>query len=170
MEVDQDAFGHEVYDCLGGQSNYEVLERDDGYIDVSGPVSGYLSPYEDWSPLEREAMEYVEGRVLDIGCGAGRHSLYLQGKEFDVLGVDVSPLALKVCKLRGLNKTRLLSITRLSARLGTFDTILMLGGDFGLFGNLTRARWLLRRFRKMTSAQARIIAGSRDVSWPSRTR
>jgi ubiquinone/menaquinone biosynthesis C-methylase UbiE len=37
-------------------------------------------------------MKYVKGRrVLDIGCGVGRHALYLQNEErqgFDVLGID----------------------------------------------------------------------------------
>ncbi len=51
-------------------------------------------------------MEFVNGRVLDVGCGAGRHSLYLQKKGFDVLGIDVSPLAVKVCRLKGVKKLK----------------------------------------------------------------
>jgi 2-polyprenyl-3-methyl-5-hydroxy-6-metoxy-1,4-benzoquinol methylase len=50
----------------------------------------------DFSVYE-EAMQFVKGRVLDVGCGEGRHSLYLQEKWFDVLGIDISPLAIKVC-------------------------------------------------------------------------
>ena len=47
--------------------------------------------------------------------------------------------------------------------MGRFDTILMLGNNFGLFGNRTRARWLLRRFKGFTAPGARIIAESLDV-------
>ncbi len=107
-------------------------------------------------------MKYVRGKVLDIGCGAGRHALYLQNKGFNVLGIDISPLAIKTCKLRGLKKAKALSITRISSKLGKFDTILMLGNNFGLFANLKRARWLLNRFYKITSEQGRIIAETRD--------
>lgn len=99
---------------------------------------------------------------MDIGCGAGRHALYLQEQGFDVLGIDNSPLAIRTCKLRGLQEAKVMSITGLSSKLGTFDTILMMGNNFGLFGSFKRARWLLRRFKKMTSADARVIAESTD--------
>jgi 2-polyprenyl-3-methyl-5-hydroxy-6-metoxy-1,4-benzoquinol methylase len=55
-------------------------------------------------------MVFVKGRVLDIGCGAGRHSLYLQNQGFQVLGIDNSPLAVKVAKLRGLKRVKVMSI------------------------------------------------------------
>ena len=55
-----------------------------------------------------------------------------------------------------------MSITEFSRGMGLFDTIVMFGNNFGLFGNRTRAKWLLRRFYKMTSPQSRIIAQSLD--------
>jgi SAM-dependent methyltransferase len=150
-----------MYGFLKGEETFEIVERDDGYIQAL-PVSGYFSNYQDWSPSHKKAMRYVRGRVLDIGCGAGRHSLYLQRKGFDVLGIDVSPYAIKTCKLRGLKKARVLSVTQVGPGLGIFDTLLMMGNNFGLFGNFKRARWLLRRFHKITSEKGRIIAEARD--------
>jgi ubiquinone/menaquinone biosynthesis C-methylase UbiE len=38
----------------------------------------YLAPFRNWWPQERRAMRFVRGRVLDLGCGAGRVSLGLQ--------------------------------------------------------------------------------------------
>jgi SAM-dependent methyltransferase len=32
----------------------------------------------------------VPGRALDLGCGAGRAVLYLQGLGYQVVGIDVS--------------------------------------------------------------------------------
>lgn len=46
--------------------------------------------------------------------------------------------------------------------MGVFDTILMLGNNFGLVGNSKRARWLLRRCHSMTSAAGKIVAQTRD--------
>ncbi len=112
---------------------------------------------------EKRAIRYARGRVLDIGVGAGRHALYLQERGHDVLGTDVSPLALQVAKLRGLRKTRLLPITQVSRKLGVFDTILMLGNNFGLMASEKRARWLLRRFKSITPPDGRIIASSLDI-------
>ncbi|MFQ5837438.1 MAG: class I SAM-dependent methyltransferase [Thermoplasmata archaeon] len=162
LTEDQDAFGHEILDYLKNKSGFEIVERDDGFFDVSGGPRAYFAEYEDWPPHEKEAMKFARGRVLDIGCGAGRHSLYLQERGLEVLGIDNSPLAIEVCRKRGLGETRVMSATQVSSRLGIFDTILMLGNNFGLFGSYERARWLLKRFRNMTSEDGRIIAESND--------
>ncbi len=159
----QDAYGHQLYDYFrGGSQGLEIVERDDGFIQANLGPRTYLSPYKDWSSHEKAAMSYARGSVLDIGCGAGRHSLYLQKKGLRVLGVDISPLAIRVCKLRGLKNARVMSITQLGPRLGRFDTFLMLGNGFGLFASPSRARILLRRFLKIASPKARIISESLD--------
>ncbi len=159
----QDAFGHEVYDYHLGKTRYEIIERDDGYCDGSTNLRAYyFSQYAEWHEPLKHALRFAKGRALDVGCGPGRVALYLQSKGMDVLGIDISPLALKVAKLRGVKKTRLMSITQVSRKLGIFDTILMCGSNFGLFGSFERARWLLRRFRGMTSKDAKIIAETRD--------
>ena len=128
----QDALGQALYTSHNGGHAYELIERDDGYVDLSGGPNAYTTAYHDWADCEKRAIKHARGRVLDIGCGAGRHAVYLQERGHHVLGIDVSPLALKVAKLRGLRRTRLLSITKVSRQLGTFDTMLMLGNNFGL--------------------------------------
>jgi SAM-dependent methyltransferase len=159
-----DAFGHMIADFhSGNRAGQEIVERDDGYFDATGGPRAYFREYHDWPPHEKNAMKYVRGAVLDIGCGAARHSLHLQREGFDVTGIDVSPRALKVARERGLKRTRLISITQVGAALGAFDTVLMLGNNFGLFGSLTRARWLLRRFKRLTTGDARIIAESNNI-------
>ncbi|MEM2885984.1 MAG: class I SAM-dependent methyltransferase [Thermoproteota archaeon] len=156
-----DAFGKAIWAYFKGKDSCEIIERDDGYFDATG-VGIYFSRYEDWPKHEKVAMRYVRGRVLDIGCGAGRHSLYLQKKSFDVTGIDISPLAIKACRLRGLRKARLMSITQVSFEPNPYDTILMLGNNFGLLGSPKRGRLLLRKFHRMTSRGALIVAESND--------
>ena len=158
----QDAYGHEVMDYYRSGHAQEIVERDDGLIDVSAGPAIYFSGYKDWRPLEQQAMLHVRGRVLDIGCGAGRFALYLQEQGHPVVGIDTSPLALQVCQERGVKDVRLLSITQISRALGTFDSIIMMGNNFGLFGGPRRGRWLLRRMYAITSPEARIIAQSTD--------
>ena len=162
LTAKQDAYGQAVYDYFHGKGGFEIVERDDGGIAISPGPRAYLAPFKDWSPQQRKAVRLARGKVLDVGCGAGRVALYLQEKGLDVTGIDISPLALKVCRERGLKKVRLLSITQLTAKLGVFDTIVMYGNNFGLFGGFKRAKWLLRRFHAMTSYRARIVAQSRD--------
>lgn len=166
MDSRQDAFGQELLDHLAGKKTYEIIERDDGMFGVGLGASLYFSEYEDWSAAEKEAMTYVRGRVLDIGCGAGRHALYLQGQGLDVHGIDNSPGALEVCRRRGFTQTSQMPLTQVSRKLlGVFDTVLMMGNNFGLVGNPRRARWFLRRLKGMTSPEARIIAVTRDVGY-----
>ncbi len=155
----QDAYGHLISERHIGQDNVEIVEREDGYIDTSrlGPRN-YFADYADWTEHQKRAIGYATGRVLDIGCGAGRHSLYLQQQGHDVLGTDNSPLAIETCQRRGLKNAVVTSITQLNSKIGTFDTILMMGHNFGLVGNYKRAKWLLRRFAVMTTDTAKIIA------------
>ncbi len=157
----QDAYGHGLYDYLQGKPGYIIIERDDKYIDIDS-LAPYFSECKDWQQYHKEAMKYVKGRVLDIGCGAGRHSLYLQDMGFEVQGIDISPMAVEVSRLRGLKEPKVMSINEISQRLGKFDTILMMGNNFGLFGSYNKARMLLRKFHRMTNEGARIIAESSD--------
>lgn len=152
-----DAFGHALKAHLEGEPSFSIIERDDGYFDAES-ISNYFTEYNDWSDLQRKAIEQVKGRVLDIGCGAGRHALYLESKGFSVLGIDESPLAIRVCRERGLGNVRAMRVTQISSALGVFDTILMLGNNLGLLGGSTRAKWLLRKFARLTSDEGRIIA------------
>ena len=161
MAHNDDAYGQMMWDHYRGIPAEEIVEREDGYISA-GVSSSYFKPYDEWPDHQQKAMAYAQGRVLDIGCGPGRHAIYLQEQGLDVLGIDMSPLAIRVAKKRGIKKGKPISITKISSRLGQFDTILMMGSNFGLFGNLKRARWLLRKMYNMTSPDARIIAESVD--------
>ena len=159
----EDAYGELVTAYYNGGEAVEIVERDDGFITTSAGPHAYFMEYDQWPDHYKEAIKLVRGRVLDIGSGAGRIALHLQNQGHDVLATDNSPKALQVCQLRGIIKTELCPITRLSSHLGIFDTIMMMGNNFGLFGSFKRARWLLKRFYRMTSNQARIIAESNDV-------
>ena len=163
MREDQDAVGRGYLDILNGKEDAEiVIDRDDGHSNVGMDCRNYFADYEDWPALHKKAVEYARGRVLDVGCGAGRHALYLQRKGHEVVGIDDSPLAIQVCKARGLADARVLRFSQIGPKLGTFDTVIMLGNNFGLFASATRAKRLLKRLNAMTSQDARIIAESRD--------
>jgi SAM-dependent methyltransferase len=100
-----DAFGQVLTRCweAGVRTGvaFEVIERDDGYITV-GDAARYFASPDDWSPVERWACEQTVGRVLDVGCGAGRHAVALAETGCAVLGVDPSPGAVAVARARGV--------------------------------------------------------------------
>jgi SAM-dependent methyltransferase len=158
----EDAFGRTVLDHLEGRRAHEIVERSDGYIDVSGGPQAYFEPFRRWPPPERRAMRHVRGRVLDVGAGAGRVALHLQERGHEVVGIDTSPLAVEVARRRGVKDARLLAFKDVGPKLGSFDTVVMMGNNFGLFGSALGARRMLRRLDRITSDDALIVAGSRN--------
>ena len=107
-------------------------------------------------------MRLVHGvRALGVGCGAGRVSLYLQRKGLTVTAIDNSPLAIRVCRTRGVKDVRVLAIEQIGRLAGApFDTVVMLGNNFGLFGGFEKARRLLRQLHRLTSPDAVLLAES----------
>ncbi len=164
MKNSQDAYGQQFLVQHDQQvATAEIIERDDNFIDFGSDFGLYFSEYEYWEKSERRAIEKVAGRILDVGCGAGRHSLYLQEKGFMVTGIDNSPGAIKVCKLRGLKKAIVRSIGEIDKfKPASFDTVIMMGNNFGLFGSRQNAKILLKKFARITSPKAKIIAGTLD--------
>lgn len=166
MKPERDAYGQEILNCYQGNSTYEIAERDDGLIEVSS-AQPYFQEYGNWPEHERVAIQRARGAVLDIGCGAGRVALYLQQRGHQVLAIDNSPLAIKVSRVRGVKRARLLSLLDVETLRGPFNSIVMYGNNFGLFGGMTRARRLLGAMCRITSSDATIIAATSD---PYKTR
>jgi SAM-dependent methyltransferase len=163
MKLNKDAYGQEIWAHFKGKEGNEIVEREDGYFSVSSGSKTYFSQFKDWSENEKKAIRFVRGRILDVGCGAGRHSLYLQNKGFDVTGIDNSPLAIKVCKLRGLKKAKVMSIKDVGKfKPNSFDTVIMMCNNFGLFGSFKGTKLLLKKFYRITSPHAVIIADTLD--------
>jgi hypothetical protein len=76
-----DAFGQQL----------ELVERDDGFLGVT-EARAYFSQREQLGPLEAEACQEATGRVLDVGCGAGRHSLVMRARGLPVTGLEPFPV------------------------------------------------------------------------------
>lgn len=139
----------------------EIIEREDDFIALGSDPSQYLSEYRKWPAAEKRAIKHARGRVLDIGCGAGRHTLHLQDKGLEVTAIDTSPGALKVCRMRGVKKAMTRSIDEVSKfSPSAFDAVLMMGNNFGLVGDHLKARRVLQDLARITSDDGRIIAAT----------
>jgi len=110
LRPEQDAFGRVLLEHLDGNDRAAtIVERDDGYIEWEPPAA-YFSPFTNWFAVERRALRYVRGRVLDVGAGAGRVALELQQRGHTVVAVDVSPLVVRVARRRGVRNAKVLAL------------------------------------------------------------
>jgi SAM-dependent methyltransferase len=159
-----DAFGRLLLDHFEGRRAHEIVERDDGLIMTGGPPTAYLAPFRKWPGMERRAMRLARGRVLDVGCGAGRVALHLQARGQQVVAIDVSPAAVDVARRRGVRDARVLALADVDERLGRFDTVILYGNNVGLLGSRRSAIRILRRLHRLTSERGRILAESFDWS------
>jgi SAM-dependent methyltransferase len=74
---------------------------DDVYKSRSAPwVIGVPQP----AIVELERSGRIDGSVLDVGCGAGEHTILLTRLGYDVLGVDASPTAIEQARENAATK------------------------------------------------------------------
>src|SRR2546421_584372 len=154
-----DLYAQAMLDHWLGKKVVFEFERDDGYRSRS-LVEAYFTPPAKWSKIERAAMKEVRGRVLDVGCGPGRHAVYLQWKGHRVVGIDASPTQVALARVRGVQEVYQASVQRLPRGLGTFDTLILMGNNLVLAGDLPRMRRFLRDAREVTKTRGRIIGST----------
>jgi SAM-dependent methyltransferase len=162
LRDDQDAFGRQLLDALRGTADLARLERDDGEGGPSMSPDAFFAKHDDWSDAERAVFQHVRGRVLDVGCGAGRHSLETTRRGMETVAIDISPGAVAVSRARGVPDARLMSLDDVDAGLGLFDTVLMMCGNFGLPGSRANTIEWLRRLLGVTTAKGRIVLDTVD--------
>jgi SAM-dependent methyltransferase len=157
-----DAFGRAVLDWARGFGDPEIIERDDGLIELGAGPTGYLAAFEGWPVAEQQALAYLHGRVLDVGCGAGRVANHLQACGHDVVGIDSSKLAVQASRELGLRHARVASIDDVVDMLERFDSLLLFGNNLGVFGTPARATRLLSAWSAVAGAETRIFVESTD--------
>lgn len=156
-----DAFGKSLIGYLNGDLMPYTIRRDDDFADEHD-VRIYFTKYPEWQDFEKEILGYVQGRVLDIGAGAGRHALYLQEKGFELHAIDISPGAIEVMKQRKVKNVYLMDLRKMDFPDNHFDSILLMFNNFGLAGTIEDTKKLLKVLHRISAPKGRIITTIRD--------
>lgn len=156
----KDLFGKAIYDYFSGNYTENLKTETDISEQDELPLSYLFRTYQQMPFLEKKALDMASGKILDVGCGAGSHSVYLQEKNMDVIAIDISPKAIEVCKLRGIKNAINQDIMQVE---GKFDTILLLMNGAGICGRLRYLDIFLQKLKSLLNENGQILTDSSDI-------
>lgn len=146
-----------------GTPVFHIAERSDGLVKPV-PVEPWIAPVHQWPDGERQALDLLKGRVLDIGAGGGRAARALLDRGHAVTAIDISPGALEVCRRQGVRSTFHGTVHDHAATGERYDSFLLLGANLGLLESRERAPQFLRALGAMAAPGAVIVGQGRNLT------
>jgi cyclopropane fatty-acyl-phospholipid synthase-like methyltransferase len=125
--------------------------------------SVFFRSYKNMLKYEKIALKNSKGKVLDLGCGAGCHSLYLQNKGFDITAVEVSKKSANVALSQGVKMVINEDWRNLNVK--NFDTVLVLMNGMGLAESPTDLKLMFRKLKSFLNKTGSILIDSTDVTY-----
>jgi SAM-dependent methyltransferase len=164
LTPDKDPMGAAIADYYNNGKASKLRVFSSQFDEDEIPVGQLFRSFDEMPKLEQEALRLSKGKILDVGAGAGCHSLVLEKKGKDVTAVDVSPLSVDVMKHRGLHKAFCTNIfdERFS---GSFDTILFLMNGSGIIGKIERLPAFFARMKQLLAKGGQILMDSSDLKY-----
>jgi SAM-dependent methyltransferase len=126
------------------------------------PIEVLFRTLDEMPDLEKEALNLVKGKVLDVGAGAGVHALELMDRGFQVEAIDLSPGAVSHMKSRGI-QAEMANFFDLKDE--KYDTLLMLMNGIGIAGKLSNLEKTLRHAKSLLNKGGRLICDSSDIRY-----
>jgi SAM-dependent methyltransferase len=161
----QDPLGHALLAYQRGQHNATITVHSNVADEEPLPAAYFFRSLWEMPELERTALNECRGRVLDLGAGAGCHSLELQSRGFEVKAVDISPGAVQVMQERGVAQVACHDIYDQALTKEKYDTVLMLMNGIGLAGTLEGLERFLQHAHHLLAPGGQILATSSDISY-----
>ena len=158
----RDIFGKAILDYHLGNYTEDIKTWTNISVEDTLPLPYLFRDFDKMPFIEQQALKLSRGNVLDVGCGAGSHSLWLQHNNLKVKGIDVSEGAIKVCKKRGLLEAAQLSLLE---EKETFDTILLLMNGTGIFQELNQVPKYLEHLKSLLDPKGQVLIDSSDISY-----
>jgi cyclopropane fatty-acyl-phospholipid synthase-like methyltransferase len=158
----KDLMGRAIWDYYY-QENPEDLQTETSISELDDlPVSYLFRDYQEMNALEKKALNLSFGKVLDVGSGAGSHSLYLQNeRKLEVTALDISPKSIEVCKARGVKNAICEDLLQFSEK--NFDTVLLLMNGTGIFQSLEHIDQYLQKLKNLVAENGQILIDSTDI-------
>lgn len=159
----KDIFGKALLDYQHGNYTEDIRTETNISEEDVLPIPYLFRSYSDMPLIERTALDLSKGKVLDVGCGSGSHSLYLQEKGIDVTALDTSEGAIEVCKSRGVKQAFKQDILRHTD--AQYNTILLLMNGTGIFQRIEHLSTYLTHLKNLLNTDGQILIDSSDLRY-----
>lgn len=158
----KDLFGKAILDFQTNNSPEDLITETTISEEDEMSVTYLFRSYDEMPLMEQKALQLAKGKILDVGCGAGSHSLSLQNeRNLDVTSIDISPNAIQACTLRGLKKAKVQDVMALENE--KYDTILLLMNGAGMCGKLKNIPNFLLKLKSLLNPGGQILLDSSDI-------
>lgn len=162
MGKSKDIFGKAIRAYYENEDKTPISVESPDFEDDVIPVEYLFRSFSEMPALEQRALILCNGRTLDVGCGAGSHSLYLQDqRNLDYLAIDTSKGAIEVARERGLQNVECIDF--FSLKNERFNTILMLMNGSGIIGRLENMPGFFKHCRTLLDPNGQIVLDSSDL-------
>jgi len=158
----KDLFGKAILDYQNNNSPKNLITETNISEADEMSVDYLFRSFKNMPKIEQKALQLSKGKILDVGCGAGSHALYLQEKGLDVTAIDISQSAIEACTLRGVKNAFAKNVLDLNSD-EKFDTILLLMNGTGIFGTLKGTSKFLQKLKSLLSDNGQILIDSSDL-------
>ena len=158
----KDLFGKALLDYQSGNYTEDIVTSTNISDEDILPLPYLFRNYETMPKIEQMALKLATGNILDVGCGAGSHSLFLQNKGLNVKAIDISPAAVQVTKDRGVLNVEQLDILHENE---TFDTIMLLMNGTGIFQELQQVSMYLKHLKTRLKVNGQVLIDSSDIKY-----
>lgn len=163
MDIETDLYGNALVDFHKGNYSGDIKVLSTTMEDDLMPLPYLFRSYDQMPALEKKALLLSTGTVLDVGAGAGSHSLYLESNGLNVTAIDQSPGAITVLKERLKSTDSKIVLQSIWQHKEKYDTILLLMNGTGIFEKLSRATSCLEYLKNLLNKNGQILIDSSDL-------
>lgn len=167
LKKHHDPMGAAIWDYFHSGKAERLVVQSSMFEDDELPAACLFRTEAEMPAWEQTALRLCRGRVLDIGAGAGCHSLVLQERGLDVTAIDISPLSVQTMRERGVRRAFAADVMDGACAdvAGPFDTLLLLMNGLGISGRLQRLPAFLSRLAELLAPDGQILADSSDIRY-----
>lgn len=156
-----DIFGQAISDYYSTKKENFIKVISNDFDDDEIPVQYLFRHYSEMPKVEQKAIDLSKGKVLDVGCGAGSHSLHIQNsKKLNITAIDTSKGAIEICKAQGILNAHCEDFYKHTKK---YDTILLLMNGSGIIGTLNNLSAFFTHLTTLLNTNGQVLLDSSDL-------